>query len=297
LQGKKEIVNSANSNFAKSNFDSKNKTESKINHKNKEKKDKSKSDNLNNTNHTNNLTITNLNNPNSEIHTTNTMTIQNSTVQTINNFNSPFNDNSSYQNSSITNTKNKMQNREKYNLKFRMTNHNYNSNLAKQNVLNNNIFTENCNEIYKTNQTLESYIKSNVKKFDKKKIREASNKKNEENPERKVLKFDKIRKEIKDAVPSQIAGVTTYIDKTRADLIKFSDYYSRINENLYFKLKPALQDKYKKVAQAAEIPEYMESEVLPFNIERLEKNNFKMKKQFQSIYNIHKRVLEKFNHN
>jgi hypothetical protein len=95
-----------------------------------------------------------------------------------------------------------------------------------------------------------------------------------------------------DGVLSYTTGITSYIEKTRADMLKCADTFSRMNPLAVVRMGGKFVSRYEEFSKAAEVDEFADREYRPFNLDRLGRNQMIMKKISRSISDSQKKMLK-----
>jgi hypothetical protein len=93
-------------------------------------------------------------------------------------------------------------------------------------------------------------------------------------------------------VITNFSGINNYIDKGKADFIRYSDTLANMNSSFLYNRRSDYFDKYEDYARAANVKEFYDKEYHLVGTEKLSQNHLKIKKTIKSIILTKKKVLK-----
>jgi hypothetical protein len=145
-------------------------------------------------------------------------------------------------------------------------------------------FNNKINKMIKSHDSISNEISSN-----RITSREKYNLTNESLKE--TLKINPTKKQLD--VITNFSGINNYIDKGKADFIRYSDTLANMNSLLLFNRGSDYYIKYEDYARAANVKEFYDKEYNLVSTEKLSQNNFKIKKTIKSMILTKNKVLKK----
>jgi hypothetical protein len=156
-------------------------------------------------------------------------------------------------------------------------------------MANKNKFQKTCDDIFKEQVIIQDRIMKNhwdVVNPEKK------TETNKTDSSLKALLAFELPPKMLEGVQSYATGITCYIEKSRADMLKCSDTFLKMSNLALYRMGGNFVQRYDEYAKAADVDDCPEKEYVPFKLDKIGRNQLIMQRLSRSISDSHKKLFK-----